>query len=935
MTDAQAAQAVKDLINGKGTPNPLNDLFQATYHWRLYVTQDVDLYAAAGSPAKPSAIYEKLATLPQVTIAETGITTYNIKSVEIDSTVGPNGHTRAMTATAIKMTVVEPMGMGFMDSIANACASLKIRNWEKCFYYLELSFMGYDASGGFVDNPVKSYKMDASNKWIWQMVITYIDVHFDAGGGTYNIAATPWAEGAALGDEYRCLPEQITVQAATIGELFEGIGKAMTDSYHDRNGNDNVKFGDPNKSPPVKAFKWYPITDAPSRVNGLDPAKFELKNKQPALSSLRGMSMDFTGSAGNPTARFQPGVSLDKMIEYALMNTEQAQLLVMDNDNKTGATDGAPSATNDRRLRESIVVRIEVDVIMGAYEAYSQQYQKTIVYHIHPYYTLAPITSKQQPVDAATPAVSGLALYRLLNKNYIKKVYNYLYTGLNTEVIDLDIGFNIAWSSTLPRLEGARLTYDQSDPAERANNTDEGGKEEVDQLKNKVLQLENQHAGVQASLGLMNAAKDQVNTLTAQLNNPNTSATQQASLKSQISALLLNGDLTKLIPVIKQLASQSSALESAISANLNKLTELGAAKTGPPNQYAEQMVNSPTAASSSTGPRLPLPVAFSQNYGKDDTGTGMVGQYHRDKSIFGAVLNQLYGLVPDKLMVIDMGIRGDPYWLGETNLARQVYMRPDTFVQAPPAVDQPNFFRGDFAFLLKFRYPEGQGANLEPVFNPDDLFNGIYIVVKVLNNFSDGVFKQTLHANRLPLISLKSALAWNGSMPPPATDAPAGGSGSSAARGGGGGSPSGSGNGSGPGAPSTNPSINAAVAHIDANATPSYAGQTNCAVSVREALTAGGYNMNGHPVNAADYGPTLMRNNFSQVADGSSISGFQPQTGDVAVLQAGSTPASAPGHICLYDGRQWVSGYDQRDVWGGPDFRRQGQGIAIYRPPSK
>jgi hypothetical protein len=161
--------------------------------------------------------------------------------------------------------------------------------------------------------------------------------------------------------------------------------------------------------------------------------------------------------------------------------------------------------------------------------------------------------------------------------------------------------------------------------------------------------------------------------------------------------------------------------------------------------------------------------------------------------------------------------------------------------------------------------------------------------------------------------------------------------------------------------------LNKAVKYLDDNAE----GEPNghCARYVREALQAGGLDLTIHPGSAKDYGETLLAAGFKKfyefrpilIADPPPEDTVLPQTrwaiqfgelqgvvklalstaarrqdyqagkGDVAVIQPyqGGDPN---GHICMYDGDQWVSDFKQRDMWGGPGYRKNKPVCIVYRP---
>nr|WP_315400472.1 hypothetical protein [uncultured Duganella sp.] len=103
-----------------------------------------------------------------------------------------------------------------------------------------------------------------------------------------------------------------------------------------------------------------------------------------------------------------------------------------------------------------------------------------------------------------------------------------------------------------------------------------------------------------------------------------------------------------------------------------------------------------------------------------------------------------------------------------------------------------------------------------------------------------------------------------------------------------------------------------------------------CAAHVRRALEAGGADTSGHPVDAKDYGPTLVRNGFHAYRP-LSLGAYLPVKGDVVVIEPAST-GNRSGHIQGYDGKQWISDFVQSGFWPGPAYRKETPNYVIYRP---
>jgi hypothetical protein len=117
------------------------------------------------------------------------------------------------------------------------------------------------------------------------------------------------------------------------------------------------------------------------------------------------------------------------------------------------------------------------------------------------------------------------------------------------------------------------------------------------------------------------------------------------------------------------------------------------------------------------------------------------------------------------------------------------------------------------------------------------------------------------------------------------------------------------------------------AAALKQNALPPF-GKGICATHVRQAIEAAGLNTAGHPVDAKDWGPTLLHLGFCVVP----AEGYVPSLGDVVVIQG--TSSSIPGHIEGFDGENWISDFVQAAFWPGPSFRNEKPVHEIYRWPA-
>lgn len=107
-----------------------------------------------------------------------------------------------------------------------------------------------------------------------------------------------------------------------------------------------------------------------------------------------------------------------------------------------------------------------------------------------------------------------------------------------------------------------------------------------------------------------------------------------------------------------------------------------------------------------------------------------------------------------------------------------------------------------------------------------------------------------------------------------------------------------------------------AVDYLDRHAEARSKGQ--CAMYVRMAIDAGGVPTFGQPISACDYEYFLPELGFHKVSEES----YEPQRGDVVVFS--SIKGHPHGHIAMYDGKQWVSDFKQRNMYSANGYKTDG-----------
>lgn len=449
--------------------NPMNAFNNIAPHWRFFAMPDLEYMT--DDTDSISALYANLDQYTQITIAETGVTNFNIKNVQMNSVFG-DAQSRSSQMTEITMEINEPGGVQFLDALADAAHEAGVLNYRDFVYYLELSFKGYERTGEI--NTRAFSDIQNGGRWLWAVFISDIDVNMNTGGGEYKLKMVPRQQ-QALKDEYHCLLEDCVVKAGTVGEFFDELGRKMSKQWELRFGQDVVshKFelhGLPNSAATnedttemvadltpdsVRSMMIWPeepdLCLAPDSMNDILGGPTPSDERRAA--SQRDGDEDLADRFQAPpvykqTVTMPRGQRVSDILDMVFSSCEAAQYLAKDSSANDFSADDAPDRVNDKGCRESVTWQVLPEVRYRSdekrYDIFSNRYARDITWHIYPRINHNIILSHQQ-IEAATDAGTQRSLLSAIAaRGFLAKRYDYLFTGQNTEVLNFDLAFNFA-----------------------------------------------------------------------------------------------------------------------------------------------------------------------------------------------------------------------------------------------------------------------------------------------------------------------------------------------------------------------------------------------------------------------------------------------------------------------------------------------------------
>ena len=387
------------------SPNQLDLIDNATYNLKLYMIPEID------------SINGNYDSDNKVVIAETGVTTrILIDDLEIKSYIAPNRNIKNQESVRFDFVLREYYGAGLIDQIFIASQELGIKNYNKSPYYLEVTFAGRDRDSSSPD-------IDANSlRWVWPIFIRTIETEVDASGSLYNVEAYVYGNIAQL-DDAGSIPKAVTVSGQTVGD-------ALTDLQNQLN---NMA-----------------TQEAVTNVTIPDNYKIEAEDK---INELSLVDDAYTFSPGWTTNiedddRTTREISLEKNLNIGeainrIISVSPAYQALSKN-TETASEQDVTDAEKTKQIHRifSSAKQTQFDIGRG-------DYAKTLNYNVRLY----EMSTLQASVSESN-ANGRIKAEELKSKGLIRKRYDYIYTGINDQVLDFDLRFNFGWYVNMPSQGG-------------------------------------------------------------------------------------------------------------------------------------------------------------------------------------------------------------------------------------------------------------------------------------------------------------------------------------------------------------------------------------------------------------------------------------------------------------------------------------------------
>lgn len=711
-------------------PNILDHYDAVTYHWKLFIV----------SPGA-AATGEIFTNSNQVIIAESGVSDLTIDKVELRGVAVPSLETGTGTQTMIKFEIVEPSGAGLMDKIFYESVSLGIGNWLVMPLYLQLEFRARtpDTSNSVTDGAPSAI---GNMRWVWPIKMTGTKANVTTVGTRYEFEAVTYNEYAQSNTNFSIQHNVTLTSIDTFGNAMEELQKKLNQDQY------------------LKLIDNYSIPNQYRII--VDP---ELKNEliTPIDNKTNSIRNNAFTTFSEKSATFSATTGIDKIIDTLLATTRKYQEELLGA--STPGAEGLPLQAETNSMKK--FWRIVTETRPIGFDKRRQDNAIEIVIYVIPY-NIGILDSNT--FQNAQPPVTDVASFKrfrtYVKNNILKKKYNYIFTGLNDQIVSFDLNLNFAFASAVSRYGGIYLNAQMADKGVVTQDNSETERQVTEKLRKALSfifdpQSTSFRTGYQSIVDAEEAIKN---------------SDLSPDLKSRYTEILSHA---KAPDKLVNATIQSGGLNN--DGSLNASSRLAKSLAQPLGENIPAFVSDVDLNSTATADAYKeflqdtqgkiRPIAHIEQVHEKSVGQGIEANSNSGISKLATMFSvALHSSLDANLQSIKIVIKGDPFWIFPglvDNSRNSVYI--STTMADSVALDylknyhnlvpsSANYYGTDNFMVLRFRTPriynlETNNGDMDP-YTQVETFSGIYKVTMVTSRFEMGKFVQELECILDPVINI-------------------------------------------------------------------------------------------------------------------------------------------------------------------------------------
>ena len=454
-------------------PNPLHDYPSYTYSFSLNLMTP-DEFNAIGTSGQYTAKNVLIASAGRYDTTSFIRNQYFTDDFYFDdftmlSVVAPSDANQSSNNTEIHFKIIEPYGISLIDRLVLACGDIGIPNYAAAPFMLQIDFFGSNDNGELV-HPILG-----QTKYL-PITLTDMQITLTAKGSEYAVSATPYSH-VAFKKSSQSTPANFDITSDTVGAFFSSdITTSQSNVTPSERTADNAVLGDAANYGAGNKYKaksyanawnaWQSTLLKNNEIGVADQIDFIFDPSIGAASvvqtgqlpaggvpysdisdNLKYAKGDVSGLAAavdfNITAQsVNAGTTIESILGYVIKNSSYVRNQVVNSANYNGDQAAYNAALSAMATKSFMWFKIIPSVTLLDYDKIRNRPATKTVYNIVPY------AMNNLKVDYGP---GGMA------KNPVKK-YQYIYTGKNRDIIELDIKLNALYLVVSTAMPGKVLT---------------------------------------------------------------------------------------------------------------------------------------------------------------------------------------------------------------------------------------------------------------------------------------------------------------------------------------------------------------------------------------------------------------------------------------------------------------------------------------------
>ena len=376
---------------------------------------------------------------------------FYFENFTMESTVAPGPVNRNTNVLQFEFTIIEPYGFTLVERILRMADAMQVQNYKDLPHMLQIDFYAIDNAGNLQGS------IDALKKRVpWRLL--QMDIKVTTKGTEYHIKGAPYPHSAYDADSVST-PTNFEVTATTVGEFFQSVADSATDasisaaqSATQRETANTAASSTPATTSytSVNSYgtainSWFTQLQKNNKIGVADVYRFQFVGDEISTASFNTaltntpkdapmssdqISMAKSNQKGSSQGIYDPtkaifqvqsGTTIEKLLEYVIRSSDYIEKQLIVPEDPTYAAKKAELANKPLKW-----FKIVPTIRMLGFDNIRNIYAREITYSIQTY-TIYNLWSTVGPQGTT--------------KNPVK-VYNYMYTGLNDDVLDLDMQFN-------------------------------------------------------------------------------------------------------------------------------------------------------------------------------------------------------------------------------------------------------------------------------------------------------------------------------------------------------------------------------------------------------------------------------------------------------------------------------------------------------------